>query len=306
MNQNGGHLLTSFLKRDRISCSLVETTPKGVIRELIALLEVSAGGFDAEAAYRAVLEREAAAPTLVAEGLAMPHARIRGLPAPLMALGLSVSGVVFDPARPPAHIIVLTLTPREDPNTYLRLVSAIASAMSDRQLRKHLAACQTAEEVCTILCGRQDSLPSYLCARHLMNPAPATLRETDTLADAIRVLVTQPAPEVPVVDEDGDVKGVVAEEDILRFSLPEHVLWMEDLSGILNFEPFVDVLKQDLDTKVADIMRETFAFLEPDAPAIQLARIFVREDVRQILVLEGRKLLGVVGQRSFITQIFWA
>jgi len=58
--------------------------------------------------------------------------------------------------------------------------------------------------------------------------------------------------------------------------------------------------------KLADFMREEYVKVSPDVPAIQLAKMFLMEKTRQILVMEGRHLTGVVNLHSFISKLFWA
>ena len=112
-----------------------------------------------------------------------------------------------------------------------------------------------------------------------------------------------------VEDKSGvleELRGVIGPEDLLRFSLPEHLLWMNDLSPILNFQPFAELLRKDQETRVADFMREEPLVVSPETPAMELARLFITRGVPQILVAEGRKLLGIVNLKEFTSQIFWA
>jgi len=81
---------------------------------------------------------------------------------------------------------------------------------------------------------------------------------------------------------------------------------MDDLTPIIQFEPFADLLRKSRETKLADFMREAFVRVSPDVPAIQLAKTFLLDRTRQILVMEGRQLLGVVNLRGFISKLFWA
>ena len=100
--------------------------------------------------------------------------------------------------------------------------------------------------------------------------------------------------------------GVISLEDLLKLSLPEHLLWLNDLSPILHFQPFAEMLKNDKETKVADFMRETYVSVDENVPAIQLAKIFMVDNVRRIIVTSKGKFAGVVDIQDFTTQLFWA
>jgi len=82
---------------------------------------------------------------------------------------------------------------------------------------------------------------------------------------AITALCSRRMLDIPVVDEEGDLRGVIGMEDLLRQSLPQHLLWMEDLTPILRFEPFADMMKKDHETKLADFMSEEFISVSPEA-----------------------------------------
>jgi CBS domain-containing protein len=112
--------------------------------------------------------------------------------------------------------------------------------------------------------------------------------------------------DIPIVDSEGDLRGTIAIEDLLRQSLPQHLLWMEDLSPIANFEPFAELLRKDEETKVADFMHDKYVSIHPETPAIQLAKMFLMNNVRQIQVVDGKKFIGVVNLHSFNAQVFWA
>jgi Mg/Co/Ni transporter MgtE len=81
---------------------------------------------------------------------------------------------------------------------------------------------------------------------------------------------------------------------------------MEDLSPIENLEPFADLLRKDEETKVADFMHDRYVAIPPDMPAIQLAKVFLMQPIRQVQVVDGGRFLGVVNLAAFSSQIFWA
>jgi Kef-type K+ transport system membrane component KefB/mannitol/fructose-specific phosphotransferase system IIA component (Ntr-type) len=90
-----------------------------------------------------VLLREQLMPTGIGHGLAVPHARLRGLKAPLVAVGISAAGIDFDaPDGLPARLVFLILTPVHDEGVQLELLADIATTFKDDDLRER--ACKTA------------------------------------------------------------------------------------------------------------------------------------------------------------------
>jgi PTS system nitrogen regulatory IIA component len=307
MSPNRPLHIADFLHEKNVLCSLEANTRDEALAELLNHLHRHEGGFDREEALAAILIREKAASTVIHPGVALPHARMDGLDRLKLAIGLSAQGVDFgSPENGPVRAIFLILTPKTEPGAYLQFLAALTRTLSALKEVRILAGCTTPAELCGLLKSGGGHLPPFLSALHVMNPQPVTLLESDHLGQALDLLCVHQLMDIPVVDEQGDVRGVVSLEDVLGLSMPEHVRWVEDLTPILQFEPFSDLLRKQQETRLADFMREKYASVAPEVPAIQLARIFLGEGVRLILVLEGRKLVGVVTLSGFIAKLFWA
>ncbi|MBF0241929.1 MAG: cation:proton antiporter [Desulfamplus sp.] len=82
-----------------------------------------------------VWEREKAMSTGIGKGVALPHARIRGLSSPLVVVGISETGIDFDsPDGKPANIIFLVLTPDSALESQLNIVSEIAKLFRNQAI----------------------------------------------------------------------------------------------------------------------------------------------------------------------------
>ena len=94
-------------------------------------------GLDPEVVTRAVLAREKIMATGIGKGVAVPHARLKGLAAPVVSIGLSRSGIDFDaPDASPAHVVCLILTPINDDGAQLEILADIAGTFKKRALRE--------------------------------------------------------------------------------------------------------------------------------------------------------------------------
>ncbi len=83
-----------------------------------------------------VWKREQVIATGMGHGIAIPHARIAGLKAPLVAVGISEAGVDFDaPDGEPAKLIIMILTPRESNQLQLQLLADIGRTFQDEAIR---------------------------------------------------------------------------------------------------------------------------------------------------------------------------
>jgi len=111
---------------------------RGAVRELSAVL-ARASGLDAARVEEAVWAREMIGTTGIGHGIAIPHARIEGLPRPLVAFGLSPVGIDFNaPDGQAARLVFLILTPAEQPGAQLEILADISRTLKDPDVRAKL------------------------------------------------------------------------------------------------------------------------------------------------------------------------
>lgn len=137
---------TNFLSMRTFRHRLLARSRMEVIAELA---EAASTACDVEASeiHDGALLREEVMPTGIGHGVAVPHARLRGLTAPLVAVGLSEAGVDFDaPDGTPAHIIFLILTPAHDDGIQLEILADIATTFRVEEVRAKLMAVESYTE----------------------------------------------------------------------------------------------------------------------------------------------------------------
>lgn len=295
-----------FLSANNILCNVKSTDRDELLRLMLSMLKRHHPGIDLELAAREVKEREELFPTVIAPGLAVPHARIPDLAAPLVAMACIPEGIDFASEMGPVKVAILLLTPLDEPNLHMQLLAALAGDFGGDEVVDKVASLKTPAEVIGFFSGSEHTMPTYLKAADVMRENVVTVYENDTLQTAIRTFATSGIDELVVIDRVGDLRGVVSLTDLLKFSLPEHLLWMEDLTPIYRFQPFADMLKSSDDTRVADIMREEFVTVDSEVPAVQLAKLFLVHQVRKLIITgpEGR-LAGVVELKEFCAKLFW-
>ena len=294
-----------LLPINNIVCASNISDRDELLRELLKMLKRHHPELDLETAVREVTAREALFPTVIAPGIAVPHARLQGIETPLMGLVCTPKGVDFNSDLGKVQLTVLLLTPVDDPNLYLQIISELARLFSDTTMIDRVLECSAPAEVLELFGAHRRELKAFLSAGDVMTPLPVVLHETDTLAYAIRCFATVQWPELVVLDDEGDVRGVLALTDLLKYSLPEHLLWMDDLSPIDRFQPFSDVLRSANEARVADVMREDFMTVDKSAPAIQVAKLFTVHQLRILVITDRGKYAGVVELKAFCAKLFW-
>jgi len=133
----------------QVICQTEQCDRDALLMEMLQLLARERGIGDIDEAYRAVTERERDLPTIVAPGMAMPHARLGTIDEIAVAVATSRDGIVYDRARPDSRIklVVLTLAPKAAPGVYLQAIGCLASICRDPSTADLVASLPTAEQV---------------------------------------------------------------------------------------------------------------------------------------------------------------
>jgi len=296
---------SSLFSPDEVICQTQEKDRDQVLLDLLKQLACRRGIGNVDEAYQAVLARESDMPTIVAPGMAMPHARLDAIEDLVVGVATSREGIVYDSRQPDSRVklMVLTLAPKSSPGAYLQAISSLARICQDPSTPEIIASLPTAEQVWSFFDKGGMVLPDHLRAADVMDPMQAKLQEHDTLERAIDLFVRHRLNELPVVDKDGDLIGVVSTYELLRVCLPDYILRMDDLTPILNFEPFAEILRKESKTWLTEIMTTDYATVDADQPAVQVAKEITRQRTNRAYVVRGRKLLGVASLETFLSKI---
>jgi two-component system sensor histidine kinase KdpD len=105
------------------------------MRELLEALCATHPSLPFDYAWRAILEREKQGPTMIGEQIAIPHARLDGLEAPLLAIGVTTLGMIDSASGETATIMFLMLSPSSRPDSHVKLLGLISRMAGDSHWR---------------------------------------------------------------------------------------------------------------------------------------------------------------------------
>ncbi|MDZ4183482.1 MAG: cation:proton antiporter [Desulfuromonadales bacterium] len=113
----------------------------------LAAVAASACGLEASEISDGAMLREQLMPTGIGNGIAVPHARMRGVTEPVIAIGLSAAGIDFDSSDGrPAHVILLIITPAHDDGIQLEILADIAKVFRDKEIHNKIAGVESYTE----------------------------------------------------------------------------------------------------------------------------------------------------------------
>ena len=135
---------------------LSATSHSSAIRELVNAVNWANEGVFPDDVVKAIEEREATAQTIVAKGLALPHAMIDWTGEFRIVLGRSLAGVDNLATGDKLYLIVLLVVGKGRERMHLKVLAAVAELLSDDEFRRTLVTADHVRDIKSLLVERAD------------------------------------------------------------------------------------------------------------------------------------------------------
>ncbi len=137
-----------------------------------------------------------------------------------------------------------------------------------------------------------------LCARDVMQSKLVTVHASDPLREVERVLTDAKISGVPVLDDDGNILGVLSMRDLIRRyaedrDLPEEAYCRDFDDGIDETEQ-ASFQRVGEGPCVGDVMTTEIASVGPNASMGEIAGKMVSAEVHRLLVVDHGRVVGLV------------
>jgi CBS-domain-containing membrane protein len=134
-----------------------------------------------------------------------------------------------------------------------------------------------------------------------------TVTPETPLRDLASILSEKNINGVPVVDDKGNVLGVVCESDLVNQNKPLHIptvfVILDSVIPMENPWRLQKEFKRLAATTVGDIYSYPAVSISPDTDLSEVARIMSERKFYTLPVIEGGKLVGVVGKADVIRSL---
>jgi predicted transcriptional regulator len=132
-----------------------------------------------------------------------------------------------------------------------------------------------------------------------MNPDIMTVADDMTVEDLVRYLVEHEISGAPVVDDQGQLVGVVSMTDIGRNlaepdnDMPDSTFYRDDLSDS-TLEDLGQRFAEQRSATVRDVMTPVVYQVPVTAPISEAAKIMVERHIHRLLVTQGKDPVGII------------
>lgn len=141
-------------------------------------------------------------------------------------------------------------------------------------------------------------------AKHVMTYPVITAVADQTVREVAQILSSRHISAVPIVDDSGKLIGLVSEGDLIRrFEIGTQVQRSWWLAIFITNVQLAEEYARAHAKKVKDVMTHDVISVEPETPLSEIARIFERNRIKRVPVLDGGKLVGIVTRANLVQAI---
>ncbi len=143
-----------------------------------------------------------------------------------------------------------------------------------------------------------------LTAKDIMTKDVVTVRPDTSIEELSALLVKNQISGVPVVDDSGNLYGMVTENDLIsrnkRLHIPTVVSFLDAAIYLESSKKFEEEVRRLAATKVGDICVRKVITIAEDATVTDIATIMAEKKAHLLPVMRGGRVVGIVGKRDVV------
>ena len=141
-------------------------------------------------------------------------------------------------------------------------------------------------------------------ARDIMTKNVVTVRKDQPISDLSQLFIKNHFNGVPVLDDTGKVAGVVTQGDLIEqnknLHIPTVIALFDAVLFIDSEKKFENDVKKLTGSIIEDIYQPDAITISMDAELNEITTIMANNDVHTLPVLDGDKLIGIIGKKDVI------
>ena len=143
-----------------------------------------------------------------------------------------------------------------------------------------------------------------LTAKDIMTKDVITVKPDTSIEELASLLVEHRISGAPVVDDSGNLYGIVTENDLIsrskRLHIPTVVSFLDAAIYLESSKKFEQEVKRLTATKVGEICTRKVVTIPEDTPIVDIATTMDEKKIYLLPVVRNGKVLGIVGKRDMV------
>jgi CBS domain-containing protein len=146
-----------------------------------------------------------------------------------------------------------------------------------------------------------------LTAKDIMTKDVLVVNPDTSIEELSSLLVKNEVSGVPVVDDSGELTGIVTENDLIsrnkRLHIPTVVSFLDAAIYLESSRKFEQEVKRLTATRVAEICTRKVVTITEDTTVADIAELMSVKKVYLLPVLKDGKIVGIVGKRDMVKAV---
>ena len=144
--------------------------------------------------------------------------------------------------------------------------------------------------------------------KDIMTSNVLSVRPDTHVVAVIRLFREHSVSGVPVVDDAGDVVGIITEKDVIaRYARPHFPHYIQILDSVIYLESpkrYEESMRRILAVTAGELMTETVTTVPPDMDVQDLAAMMTEQGINPVPVVdEDERMIGIVS-RTDVLNVF--
>lgn len=140
--------------------------------------------------------------------------------------------------------------------------------------------------------------------RQIMTKDLTSVEKDTSVKELIFILKNSELANMPVVDEEGKLIGVVSEKDLIKAALPGYFEMLHSTSFIPDMNQLAKKLTQIADDPIEKYLHKDVIFVREDDDDLQAADLIIRKNVKNLPVVDkDGRLVGLVKRINLLQHL---
>lgn len=146
-------------------------------------------------------------------------------------------------------------------------------------------------------------------AKDIMNKDVISVKAEDKVEDLVKILLNSGISGVPVVDEEGNVVGIVSEADLIypekSLHLPAFIPILDGIVFLESFKKLEKEIRKMTAYKIKDVMNKHVITVNEDTEVERVVNILLDKKINRVPVVnEENKLVGIITRSNILRHIY--
>ena len=143
-----------------------------------------------------------------------------------------------------------------------------------------------------------------LKAKDFMTRKVVTVSPETKIDQAGKLLLENHFNGLPVVDQDGRLKGIICQDDLIvqqkKFPLPSVFTLLDGVIPLTSSKHLEKEIQKMAATTVGQAMTPDPITVDPETTVEEIATLMVKKNIHTIPVVDKDKLVGVIGNEDIL------